>query len=69
MYRYKKNESSFKKIEIMKLFLIGTGLIGGSMSKDLRKLFGNIQIHGIDKNELEQFGTVEEVRVDQLFVE
>ena len=36
----------------MKLFLIGTGLIGGSMSKDLRNLLGNIQIHGIDKNEL-----------------
>ena len=52
MYRYKKNESSSKKIEIMKLFLIGTGLIGGSMSKDLRNLLGNIQIHGIDKNGL-----------------
>ena len=51
MYRYKKNESSSKKIEIMKLFLIGTGLIGGSMSKDLRNLLDNIQIHGIDKNE------------------
>ena len=36
----------------MKLFLIGTGLIGGSMSKDLRNLLDNIQIHGIDKNEL-----------------
>jgi len=36
----------------MKLFLIGTGLIGGSMSKDLRNLLGNIQIHGIDTNEL-----------------
>ena len=36
----------------MKLFLIGTGLIGGSMSKDLRNFLGNIQIHGIDKNEL-----------------
>ena len=36
----------------MKLFLIGTGLIGGSMSKDLRSLLGNIQIHGIDKNEI-----------------
>ena len=36
----------------MKLFLIGTGLIGGSMSKDLRNLLGNIQIRGIDKNEL-----------------
>ena len=36
----------------MKFFLIGTGLIGGSMSKYLRNLLGNIQIHGIDKNEL-----------------
>ena len=35
----------------MKLFLIGTGLIGGSMSKDLRSLLDNIQIHGIDKNQ------------------
>ena len=35
----------------MKLFLIGTGLIGGSMSKDLRNLLDNIQIHGIDKNQ------------------
>lgn len=36
----------------MKFFLIGTGLIGGSMSKDLRKIIDNIQIHGIDKNEI-----------------
>ena len=36
----------------MKLFLIGTGLIGGSMTKDLRNFLGNVQIHGIDKNEL-----------------
>ena len=36
----------------MKFFLIGTGLIGGSMSKDLRNIFDNIQIHGIDKNEI-----------------
>ncbi len=35
----------------MKFFLIGTGLIGGSMSKDLRNILNNIQIHGIDKNE------------------
>ena len=52
MYRNKKNEGSFKKIKIMKLFLIGTGLIGGSMSKDLRNLLDKIQIHGIDKNEV-----------------
>ncbi|MAR44065.1 MAG: prephenate dehydrogenase [Flavobacteriaceae bacterium] len=37
---------------MMKLFLIGTGLIGGSMSKDLRNLLDKIQIHGIDKNEI-----------------
>ena len=36
----------------MKFFLIGTGLIGGSMSKDLRNIIDNIQIHGIDKNEI-----------------
>ena len=36
----------------MKLFLIGTGLIGGSMSKDLRNLIDKIQIHGIDKNQI-----------------
>ena len=35
----------------MKFFLIGTGLIGGSMSKDLRNILNNIQIRGIDKNE------------------
>ena len=52
MYRTKKNERSFKKIEDMKFFLIGTGLIGGSMSKDLRNIIDNIQIHGIDKNEI-----------------
>ena len=52
MYRNKKNEGSFKKIKIMKFFLIGTGLIGGSMSKDLRNLLDKIQIHGIDKNEI-----------------
>ncbi len=36
----------------MKFFLIGTGLIGGSMSKDLRNILDNIQIHGFDKNEI-----------------
>ena len=36
----------------MKLFLIGTGLIGGSISKDLRNLLDKIQIHGIDKNDI-----------------
>jgi len=36
----------------MKFFLIGTGLIGGSMSKDLRNILDNIQIHGVDKNEI-----------------
>ena len=36
----------------MKFFLIGTGLIGGSMSRDLRNILDNIQIHGIDKNEI-----------------
>ena len=36
----------------MKFFLIGTGLIGGAMSKDLRNIIDNIQIHGIDKNEI-----------------
>jgi len=36
----------------MKFFLIGTGLIGGSMSRDLRNILDNTQIHGIDKNEI-----------------
>lgn len=34
----------------MKLFIIGIGLIGGSMAKDLRKLFADIEILGIDSN-------------------
>ena len=36
----------------MKFFLIGTGLIGGSMSKDIRKLVDNVQIHGVDNNQI-----------------
>ena len=36
----------------MKLFLIGTGLIGGSMSKDIRNLIDEVQIHGVDKNQI-----------------
>ena len=36
----------------MKFFLIGTGLIGGSMSKDIRNLIDKVQIHGVDKNQI-----------------
>ena len=35
----------------MKFFLIGTGLIGGSISKDIRNLIDKVQIHGVDKNQ------------------
>ena len=35
----------------MKVFVIGVGLIGGSMALDLKRLDAGIQIHGIDKNE------------------
>ena len=36
----------------MKFFLIGTGLIGGSMSKDIRNLLDKVKIHGVDKNQI-----------------
>tara|TARA_B100001287_G_scaffold173492_1_gene146159 strand:- start:234 stop:1091 length:858 start_codon:yes stop_codon:yes gene_type:complete len=36
----------------MKFFLIGTGLIGGSMSKDIRNLIDKVKIHGVDKNQI-----------------
>ena len=36
----------------MKFFLIGTGLIGGSISKDIRNLIDKVQIHGVDKNQI-----------------
>ena len=36
----------------MKFFLIGTGLIGGSISKDIRNLIDKVQIHGVDKNRI-----------------
>ena len=35
----------------MKVFVIGVGLIGGSMALDLKRLDARFQIHGIDKNE------------------
>ncbi len=34
----------------MKLIIIGIGLIGGSMAKDLRRLFDDLEIYGIDHN-------------------
>ena len=36
----------------MKFFLIGTGLIGGSISKDIRNLIDKVKIHGVDKNQI-----------------
>ena len=35
----------------MKVYVIGIGLIGGSMAKDLKALYPNIKILGIDVNE------------------
>ena len=35
----------------MKVFVIGIGLIGGSIALDLRRMDAGIQIRGIDKNE------------------
>ena len=35
----------------MKVFIIGVGLIGGSLAKDLKSI-GDFQITGIDKNKL-----------------
>ena len=35
----------------MKVYVIGIGLIGGSMSKDLKDLYPGIKISGIDVNE------------------
>jgi len=35
----------------MKLAIIGIGLIGGSFAKDVRRLYPNVEIFGIDSNE------------------
>ena len=35
----------------MKVFIIGVGLIGGSLAKDLKSI-GDFQLTGIDKNKL-----------------
>jgi prephenate dehydrogenase len=35
----------------MKVFIIGVGLIGGSLAKDLKSI-GGFQLTGIDKNKL-----------------
>ena len=34
----------------MKVFIIGTGLIGGSFALDLKSSFKDVEIHGIDNN-------------------
>ena len=34
----------------MKVFVVGVGLIGGSMAMDLKRLDPSIQIHGVDEN-------------------
>lgn len=34
----------------MKLFVVGVGLIGGSMAMDLRKIYSNLEIIGVDNN-------------------
>lgn len=34
----------------MNVFIIGTGLIGGSMARDIKKLYPDARIHGIDTN-------------------
>lgn len=34
----------------MKVYIIGTGLIGGSMALDLRQLYSDIHLVGVDKN-------------------
>ena len=33
------------------IYIIGVGLIGGSIAKDIKKLHSEINIHGIDNNE------------------
>ena len=35
----------------MKLYVIGIGLIGGSMALDLKKIYPNIEVIGVDTNE------------------
>jgi prephenate dehydrogenase len=35
----------------MKIYIIGIGLIGGSMALDIKKLYSNVTIFGIDANE------------------
>ncbi|APG60268.1 prephenate dehydrogenase [Christiangramia salexigens] len=35
----------------MKVFIIGTGLIGGSFANDLRSAFSDVEIYGVDEKE------------------
>ena len=35
----------------MKIYIIGIGLIGGSMALDIKKLYSNVSVFGIDANE------------------
>ena len=56
----------------MKVYVVGIGLIGGSMAKDLKDLYPNIKIFGIDVNEqhikeASSLGLIEEsASIDQL---
>jgi len=43
MYRYKN--------KTMKVFVIGIGLIGGSMALDIKELYPDAQVYGIDTNQ------------------
>lgn len=57
----------FKKAERMKnVFLIGTGLIGGSMLLDLREHFKDATFYGIDQNEAHAQRAAENGMVDEV---
>ena len=49
----------------MKVFIIGVGLIGGSLAKDLKSI-GDFQITGIDKNKLNLNFALKDGIIDRL---
>jgi prephenate dehydrogenase len=49
-----------------KIMLIGTGLIGGSMVIDLKRVFKDVQIHGVDSNPQHANRAVESGLIDRI---
>jgi prephenate dehydrogenase len=50
MCQRRKNQRGYRKDLVMKVVVIGLGLIGGSFAKDLKRLRPNTKIFGMDAN-------------------